>query len=747
MRTSFSKLSLLALPLAALTACQDYEPFSEAEVAKSVYDRNYNQNFIESIAEIAPNHNWGFYNMPIIGGAITRAERTNYNEWEGTYHLDVPGGTYPNDLAPWGWVGGDITQYERAYVYWWFSTHHEPTSISVNWSDYFIQTVWGQPEHSKLYADGSYWAYTQYGMDLALTDETNAERNDWTHINNFNAAGGSKEQVQRMENSATVNFGYNDSYSSHHYQNWTLQCINGNYYLAFDYQTHKCGDPTNCDESNHECTKRDGYYNDWILKLSPGLQKVDEYTRRVMCEDLGNTFDWDFNDIVFDVTFLNANPSTGVATAKITLQAAGGTIPVRVGINDDAHEAHGLFGVPTNTPVNVGEGATRAAVIFQYNFQSTRKNSSNIYEFNAIDVPVYVPSRAVADASLIGETGEEFFNLSADAGKAPQKFACPNSTKWTGERKKITLAYSNFEKWVKGEITDDSWTTVFDDEYLYKDAAHSSQAASSIPNVNWPLSTIEPWKQIWLNRTDSKYWAPSSSEAANATVVFTTTEGRKNGYSFSSQAPYIYYDANDNPDVYVSTDNDLKVFSPRLMSQILQSSTYNEYDGQNVIKDWYDPSKTESVIAYFSVRLSTASGFGILTGDGTYPKGSNVTIKAEPNEGFAFDHWSDNETNAERTINSIAQNIELSAYFSVDGNYWNDPVRIEGNNFSAYNTDTQTTYLVKVIGGAQYGEQISVNNIGQYVNNGETKYWYLYNVNSITVQGGDNSTFYVYTKK
>ncbi len=719
-RVAFTLLSSAALlsPL-TITSCQDYEPFDEAEVQSTLFDRHYNEAFVQSFGEIDPCHNWGFGAMPTCGVDATRGANTNYNQWESEFHLQVPGGVYANDAAPWGWVAGDITQYERAYVYWWFSTHRNPESLHVNWSDYFIQSVWGQPEHSALYADGSNFLITDdYGIDHVLTDETNAGVGDWAHIYNFNAAGGSKEQVQRMENSATVDFSYNVSNSSQYLQNWTLQCINGNYYLAFDYQSHKCSSPATC-AGEGDCVNLDGYYNDWILKLTPGFQKEDAHTRRVMCEDLGNTFDWDFNDVVFDVTFLNADYSNGRATAKITLQAAGGTIPVRVGVNDEAHEVHRLFNVATNVPVNVNAagGVKRAAVIFQYEFQA-KKNSYNNYEFNAVDVPIYVPSRTGADASLIGNTGANFFELTAEAGKAPQKFGCPNSTKWTQEFKKITEAYGEFESWVRNGAIGDSWTqTVSDASLLYVDPSSTSQAASSIPNINWPLGTIEPWKQIWLNRNDSKYWN-GSSEASNAYSVFTTTEGRKNGMSFSSQAPYIFYKSTDNPNVYASTDADLIVISPRVMSAVLDNAQYNPYLGSTMIKDWYDiAGSSEAIVAKYAVNLGTNNWqYGSAsTSDGknTYLEGADVTISATPNNYYKFIKWSDENTENPRTITNIHENVNLQAIFGIDETVF-EATSYTVESLNGRLPDEGATMWIHIVGNSQQ-YYIAWDN-GQYQN-------------------------------
>lgn len=78
-------------------------------------------------------------------------------------------------------------------------------------------------------------------------------------------------------------------------------------------------------------------------------------------EDLGADADFDFNDIVLKVEY---TPSNQQSEAKVTLMAAGGTLPVKVSYvpsgNLDVEEskvlfaeAHTAFGVETDVPVNV----------------------------------------------------------------------------------------------------------------------------------------------------------------------------------------------------------------------------------------------------------------------------------------------------------------------------------------------------------------------------------------------------------
>ena len=76
----------------------------------------------------------------------------------------------------------------------------------------------------------------------------------------------------------------------------------------------------------------------------------------------------------------------------------------------------------------------------------------------------------------------------------------------------------------------------------------------------------------------------------------------------------------------------------------------------------YTATFTTSQITY-TVTLTSDSEFGNVTGNGTYLSGYNLTIKATPTDDcWEFDHWSDGDTNAERTF-TVNNNVTLIAHF------------------------------------------------------------------------------------
>lgn len=165
-------------------------------------------------------------------------------------------------------------------------------------------------------------------MDRLVTKSENGTAD---HVNNFNANNGS---IMLMQSSSTFSFGYNNSLDSKEHYEYTIQYIDGAYYVGFDFLAD--GQNPNQQEA------ADGYYSDWIVKVSPAIYKN---TKRIIAEDLGGSDDFDFNDVVFDVALL------GDATV-VTLQAAGGTLPLYIEAAGANREVHDAFGVSRATMVN-----------------------------------------------------------------------------------------------------------------------------------------------------------------------------------------------------------------------------------------------------------------------------------------------------------------------------------------------------------------------------------------------------------
>jgi len=256
------------------------------------------------------------------------------------------------------------------------------------------------------------------------------------------------------------------------------------YYIGFDYEFKQLEETFYEDDKfgnkageakKYVYKDFDGYYSNWILKLTPAEPiENNGYTRRIFCEDLGNTYDFDFNDVVFDVTyntdvvpapFKVKSATDANIDVTITIRAAGGTLPIYVGVDpsdpsNSDYEIHHLLGnTPSHKPVNVGLG-TKEAPIANYHIK--------VSSINPDSIPVYVVNGGhtyklnTANANL-----ENYNDGKKGSNAAPQKICVPNTVRWMKEEQQIDWGYCTFGDWVRGIIdpnlaggSNDNWYNV-----------------------------------------------------------------------------------------------------------------------------------------------------------------------------------------------------------------------------------------------------------------------------------------------
>ncbi len=389
----FAAFGAAVLGLAFSSCSNDdykFDPNYEAELQKSLFD----QSFIKKYGEVNTEHDWGFQDIPCIKQEQTRVSAPNSNEWESVYHLNVP---------------DNITNYEAEYVYNYFKNiKGNATSMDLHYCDFFVQHVWKGKDQYK----------DAYNQDVVGGDQMDYIIIGQDHGYNFNSTtNDTNKGAMYIMDGSTDTFGYHNSRDSKNHFEYLLLAINVpgvglGYYVGFDFYA-------NGPEKNMQ-VERDYVYTDWIIKVIPG--KYGD-AKRIMCEDLGTTDDFDFNDVVFDV-YINYNEYWhGNDFGIITLQAAGGTIPLYV----DGKEVHEMFGVETSTMVNTGAGEERPAVQWRFTPKSANPN----------DIEVKVIQDAIT------------YTLSAPKGKVPYKIAVPITVDWAEERQQIEQKYPKFMEWVK----------------------------------------------------------------------------------------------------------------------------------------------------------------------------------------------------------------------------------------------------------------------------------------------------------
>ena len=191
----------------------------------------------------------------------------------------------------------------------------------------------------------------------------------------------------------------------------------------------------------------------------PMPETVTTETVRVMCEDLGSTHDFDFNDLVFDVCYTYEKDAGGGKTniqAHITLQAVGGTLPIYIGTDtsDPTKELHyRMTGTYAKNPINVGAGTTCAPVTFTVPATSTDPDD--------IDICVGNSANKGQKNIILPKSGK---------GKsfAPQKICVPTTVRWLKESQQIEWGYRIFYNWVRDEdLKPLFWEAEIERSYLY----------------------------------------------------------------------------------------------------------------------------------------------------------------------------------------------------------------------------------------------------------------------------------------
>lgn len=416
-------LIIMILPLGS---CQEEDFGWESK------DIRYRSEFFKEYGHPSPQSSFGFIDQPIYKNSPeTRSEDANANMWGG--YLEVP---------------DPLSELQIEVITNWFRTHQNPQGISVNWTDYFAQQV-SSKDIAKQHMD--------YILD--------AGHNGTDHINNFNSGDcgvnntvwsgelrnpsdqNSKvyhsDKIMYMKNQSTKDFAYHETISSRTWKDHYVIIpgetidpenqygLHGMFFVGFDYESNK----------GNEINKipRDWYFDDWIIKISPGLHKGYPHVTRIMCEDLGGSFDWDWNDVVFDVSFESYWDQYNRYDAIITLRCSGGTLPIKVG-SLDSPETHEAFGSQTldpilnpKTPVIYRLDVTEMPGIIQYGSELA----------NAKNIPIYVVSQKAT--------------WTIQNSEVPQKFACPDTVKWSPEMKNIKEFYPKFPGWIIDDSMKDIW--------------------------------------------------------------------------------------------------------------------------------------------------------------------------------------------------------------------------------------------------------------------------------------------------
>lgn len=176
--------------------------------------------------------------------------------------------------------------------------------------------------------------------------------------------------------------------------------------------------------------------NDLVVVFDPEPEILNMETEghvRLVCEDLGSTADYDYNDVVFDVDYNRLNGDT--YRIAVTPRAAGGTIPAHIYYNDtDLGEIHAMLGGKANQMINTTEAGKAGEKIEIENIDK---------EFNISELSMVVNGKIKGFSVRVA--GKQDIVMPGQ-GEAPMMMAVPQSWAWPKETIRIDEAYPKFGK-------------------------------------------------------------------------------------------------------------------------------------------------------------------------------------------------------------------------------------------------------------------------------------------------------------
>ena len=193
----------------------------------------------------------------------------------------------------------------------------------------------------------------------------------------------------------------------------------------------------------------------------------------VACEDLGGSYDYDFNDIVFDFGLVDI-ATTNEEWAELYLQplAAGGTKPAYIyydsngdGNYSDAElvgEIHNLLnGAPTSVPVNIGgswDVDPRMTGRIKLADVDMSQNTTTAYIDRELrKVMIFVDNDPGKGADVVWAPKKDGSNI-------PQMLLLPRGWDWPKEMVPIFVVYPLFKDWTTDQ-TKNGWITTPQSNY------------------------------------------------------------------------------------------------------------------------------------------------------------------------------------------------------------------------------------------------------------------------------------------
>lgn len=460
------RFPLLLLSLTAgLCSCTSTDDMDRIDANEA-----YTRNFIRDFGLVDKNQTWGF--LPDTQPAKPYVRQTGQDAPRGKSTLartttpsscDKEGNNWYQDID-YENIPKPVTDTERDSVVAAFRDPNWPALTPMAWSEFFVQQVFkgdtqyqikttplsgGSSSISNLFYGSDEMDYiTSHGLgDEHLKDFNHGNGGSAFNIDSAQNQVGHSDFIVRVKNSDTRTFTYGNAISKSFIDNdFQVKMVNGAYYIGFNFTLHP---ETGHDEGKEmELLGANNVYDDWIIKVTPAIYTTETPegdTRgprggRLICEDLGTSGDWDFNDLVLDVTYTKYEWGKGWTEPVATVRAAGGELPIYV----EGEEVHELLGVPTETLTNTGLRSVPVAIFRLENGDIYLTDDGKV-DLNRLPIKV------------VQKDGSETL-LQAYKGRPSAKILVPGNYKWCREFLDIRNIYPAFATWIGDADVD--WHTL-----------------------------------------------------------------------------------------------------------------------------------------------------------------------------------------------------------------------------------------------------------------------------------------------
>lgn len=305
-------------------------------------------------------------------------------------------------------------------------------------------------------------------------------------------------------------------------------------------------------------------------------------------EDLGNSFDWDYNDVVLKVEHVS-----GETTAKITALAAGGTLSSHVFYNEeDLGEIHTWFdqkpaasgsNTVTNAESRGNKGATKTIDVDE-NFSMT--TLGQVADMGGIILKV----KKAGETDFSEESTTIAYDLD-DKGTAPEVICLPASWtytdesgnyirrefRWPAEIHNIDKAYPHFKDWAANKSLYPGWYA--EDPILEHCVTGTFEQQVSAPTDRIDLTKLPSNLTLIGNVIDVPISGAETSATYTVAISGTnyTTEGNGEISYESSNTSVVTVAVNGDNLIITRQTNDAST----AYIKIVQSGT-DEYIGANI---------------------------------------------------------------------------------------------------------------------------------------------------------------------